>query len=141
MREYINWSAMSPIVFLARRSESFMGLDMFLESSKNDEIKLIHYWRKAYVIMDWFEDQLGGVGNLEIHKIDKDVLVKLKEFCEKVITDGNFNELDGITKIWVNPNGLEQWSEYHMNTIKSTKKVLDELELDDYDYFLFHSWW
>ena len=118
-----------------------MGLDMFIECFKDGEIKSTHYLRKAYLIMDWFENLKGFIGNLEEYEIDVDELELLKGFCAKVIEDGDFTEVKKMKGVWTTVHPLEQDSDYHMSTVVRTKDFLDSIDFKDYDSFRFYAWW
>lgn len=126
-----------------------MGLDMYLERVEyKDETKKITeamYWRKAYLIMDWFETNThneNGIDNCARYTISRGQLEKLKKFCEatleKELTQENLTE--ALTLTWFTPG---QWDEYEKDQLKSTidfiNKELEETDENIYYYFL--GWW
>lgn len=122
-----------------------MGLDMFLFRVKDDDkVDELFYWRKAYPIMDWFEEHYDGIGNLEDYPVDKEDLTALREFCINIIAEGNFHEMDSFKSIeWTSEYELKEWSDYHMDYVKSTKSFLDGFLKDneDWENIIFKAWW
>lgn len=122
-----------------------MGLDMYLvKGQDNENEKEIHYWRKAYPIMDWFENQYGGVENLQKYKVSKDDMINLKDYCEEIYGDGHFQEMDELEiKGWTTENELAEWFDWHMEHILKTKDFLEQFlkEENDWEDIYFFAWW
>ena len=122
-----------------------MGLDMFLLRIKdNNDSEEVYYWRKAYPVMDWFENRFNGVGNLEDYPVTKEDFISLKNFCEKVVSDGHFHEMDEFKNIvWTSEYELTEWFDWNMDSMKSTAKFLSEFleNNEDWDNIIFKAWW
>lgn len=124
-----------------------MGLDMFIIRKKLPEETVgddICYWRKAYPIMDWFENYYHDVGNLEEIKINKGTCKGLQYFCEQVIKVGNFSPMDNFENVlWTTERELNERFDHHMEYVKRTYKwVSNFLETnDDWENLVFVAWW
>ena len=122
-----------------------MGLDMFLLRINDDGgSKELFYWRKAYPIMDWFENHFNGIDNSEDYPVCKDDLCSLREFCGKVLEDNHFHEMDDFEVIeWTSEMELSEWGDFHMDYIRSTKSFLDGFLKDnnEWDGIIFKAWW
>lgn len=60
-----------------------MGLDMYLINATTDE--KVAYWRKSNQIHAFFDRELGGLEDCERKEVDKELLIKLRDTCKKVL--------------------------------------------------------
>lgn len=128
-----------------------MGLDMFLEKAMyaDKDTKVLTekiYWRKAYPIMDWFENHYEGVVNCARYSISLEGLGELYDFVKECI-ETDLAKLDEINTEWCDAYNMEDW---YMEDLKYTKVKLEELfkeaeEDTDWSYappfYIFHAWW
>lgn len=142
-----------------------MGLDMYLEKcNRTDDGNLllenIFEWRKAYVIMDFFNTKLGCdddflyadncnyIQNCARYTLDRDMLKELLDLCNRFLGEGGhtstegFHVLDELIDYWSNE---DDDYDYQKHWIVKTKKFLDEhlSNLDEAfnDFYMFHAWW
>lgn len=133
-----------------------MGLDMYMERVEFDGFdflsdKKLHdvmYWRKAYVIMDWFCTNLSDHDNLDNcarYIVTIDDLKELYDFCKKYV-EYNLNGLDEDINIRWYDNRRD---DYELDYLKSTIRWLED-EFKYYDkhieytadiYYMFYGWW
>lgn len=125
-----------------------MGLDMYLEicdKYSEDEFifKEVVYWRKAYLIMDWFENKLSNNGMLDNcarYTLSIDNLKELYEFVNKNIST-ELGCMDEIICNWYTGD-----KEGGMEDLRYTRRVLGEI-IKNHDYemntsfYMFHAWW
>lgn len=75
-----------------------MGLDMYLykrkKESRENEIGVVAYWRKANQIHNWFVTNIqNGVDNCEPHPVTEQDIVKLLNICNQILElDINYEE-------------------------------------------------
>lgn len=126
-----------------------MGLDMYLERCdrySEDEFifKEVVYWRKAYPIMDWFENKLGDndrLDNCARYNLTINHLKELYEFVNKNIST-ELGCMDEIICNWY--TGDKEWG---MEDLRYTQKKLEEIikEYEDNEFntsfYMFHAWW
>lgn len=104
-----------------------MGLDMFLQRKYDDvsDEEQLFYWRKAYPIMDWFENRYDCIHNCEKYDMSYDDLCDLRDWCRKVIEADDFTALDEFDTIeWTTEYEKSQWKDYHMGYVRDTYDFL-----------------
>lgn len=135
-----------------------MGLDMFLERveknsfEEDDEKKLktIMYWRKSYVLMDWFCTKLTESDNLQNcarYSFDIDTLKELYDFCKKYYEYELCGVDEDIVICWYFDDG--RFDDEELWNIKRTISMLED-EFKYYEkhienavniFYMFHGWW
>ena len=109
-----------------------MGLDMFiLRENPEDNPKEVFYWRKAYMVMDWFENRFGHVENLGKHHMEKNDFEALLEWCIRAEDDlkKSLEELRLIT--WTSARELSDDVGWHLMWIKHTREFLEGFVKDN----------
>lgn len=135
-----------------------MGLDMYLygvnyiskydeESNKTKEILTEEiYWRKVNCVHKWFVDncQEGNDDCRFSYGFDKETLEELMDICKRILDDHSLAEKllpveDGFFF------GSTEYDEWYFEDIKysyeNLKRVLDELDKTNYEYFYYRSSW
>lgn len=75
-----------------------MGLDMYLykrkKESRENEIDVVAYWRKANQVHNWFVTNVqNGVDNCEPHPVTERDIIKLLNICNQILElDINYEE-------------------------------------------------
>lgn len=123
-----------------------MGLDLWIERRYDDGRKPteLMYWRKAYPIMDWFESNYNNIVNCEPYKVTNEDIKGLLSFCNTILSDDSFSELDNLDIVeWCDNRELSEWKDWHMDWVKDTKKWCESFLDGDGDdsniYFI--AWW
>lgn len=119
-----------------------MGLDQFLFGIKNCEngndvsiMKNIRSWRKSY----WLHNFIGDIVSYDLqncvyYELNKYNLEEIINVIDKVL---NNNKL--ADELLYDDFGYD---EYYFNDLKSTKiDLLNIIEEDNFDYYLYYAWW
>ncbi len=148
-----------------------MGLDMYLEDSKGNEVA---YWRKANAVHRWFDNQKkGGLEDCEKMEVSKEMLNGLKQICDGIIErlkkevpslETFFNDTEWINKNWdtwcpsleltkhcaeVLPTQSGFFfgsTEYGVGYFLNVKETSDQIgkvltEHPNAEKFKYHAWW
>jgi len=107
-------------MYIHKRSKNFKIkiLDKLNEVSGNKEVA---YWRKDYIIHDWFEQWFGEMENCKEYVIDEECLKELIKFLTKCPV--------------VNPFYPKRKVD-----IKLIKKILDKTDFKD-EELSYYAWW
>ena len=130
-----------------------MGLDMWVSANNdgNFEDCVHHYWRKAYIIQDWFEEYAASQGmtkkrgwhsdiNCKFIQIPQTVLVDLINRCKKTSACGTnvLNELFPVRN-WSSKVEVRECFNAVIDSIKPLEEVLRDHDWKKPLYF--YSWW
>lgn len=127
-----------------------MGLDQYLfRRRRADEFEQydeeLAYWRKAYMVKQWFVDNTGYDihANCEKHEVSKEQLQKLLETCETVL------ERPSLAKLLLPTSaesffGTMEYNEWYFDdlrlTVEQLTRVLREVNFDT-DTVYYYEWW
>jgi hypothetical protein len=141
-----------------------MGLDMYLEKSKyfskhgdkNNRPKVegfedsesltvsgqVMYWRKANAIHKWFVDKVqDGEDNCQRSWVSTKQLKELLEEVTKAIETKDTSSLEPQSGFFFGSTDID---EYYWEDMKETKegltRILNEKDVDKYDYYYQASW-
>lgn len=106
--------------------------------------RVIGYWRKANAIHNWFvENVQGGVDECQESYVARNQLEELRDIINKVLADpGLADELLPTCKGFF--FGSQEYDEWYVSDLLDTKtlinNLLDNRELESYDYYYQASW-
>ena len=92
-----------------------------------DVFEYVGYWRKAYVIHDWFvENVQDGEDDYEVHAVSKEQLEELRTICKDILSgktrpEDTLPDYHGLT-----PN-YQEYGEDYMYALQTTVEILDKL--------------
>lgn len=104
----------------------------------------VGYWRKANAVHNWFVTNVqNGEDDCKMHYVDREQLAELVMLCDKVLA-----QPDTAPELLPATSGLffgsEYYDEYYLEQLEDTVEMISDIlqnpNLDDYDFHYQSSW-
>ena len=120
-----------------------MGLDMYLfRREKRPAGEEVAYWRKANQIREWFASHVG-VDNCREAPVTKEILMKLRHDCKRVLDNHELAEkiLSTSEGFFFGSTDYDEWYFQDLeDTIVALDKIIKETDWDKEEVY-YYEWW
>lgn len=120
-----------------------IGLTGFDSEDNSVEVTVnIGYWRKANQVHAWFvENCQDGVDECQESYVSREQLTELRDLCNEVLNTKNHKLLEPRSGFFFGSTDIDDWYWSDLrDTVEMLTKILDNKQLQDYDFYYRSSW-
>jgi hypothetical protein len=126
-----------------KQIKEVIGLDHLDDVDSSIEVAVtVGYWRKANQIHSWFvENCQKGIDECQESYVERHKLNELLELCNKAIAEQDANLLPPRSGFFFGSTEVDEWywSDLEHTSI-TLSKILDDVNLESYDFYYQSSW-